>query len=120
MNIVADENVDHPIVEALREAGHSVSYVAEMESGISDERVLSSANEEKAILITADKDFGELYFRQHRLSTGVVLLRLSGLSGTKKSEIVCSTFKNHGKELRNSFAVVTPAGIRIHPSRDKW
>ena len=45
MRIVADERVDGPIVVRRREDGHEVDYVAEMEPGISDDRVLSHANE---------------------------------------------------------------------------
>lgn len=113
MNILADESVDRPIVEKLREAKYSVLYVAEMQPGISDEQVLNSANHENALLLTADKDFGELHFQQRRLSLGVVLIRLSGLSPTKKSEIVLATFKKHGEELFNSFSVITTVGIRV-------
>lgn len=88
MKILADEGVDRPIVERLRQSGHQVWYVAELEPGISDNVVLDLANRERAILLTADRDFGELVFRQGRLTTGVILLRLSGLSLARKAEIV--------------------------------
>ena len=113
MNLVADESVDLPVVEKLREAGYSVLSVAEIDPGISDEKVLNSANEKKALLLTVDKDFGELVFRQRQLTEGVVLIRLSGLSAIKKSEIVLSTFKKHSKEFLNSFTVISPGGVRI-------
>ena len=45
MNIVADESVDAPIVAALRQAGHDVSYIAELSPGVSDDVVLDGANE---------------------------------------------------------------------------
>ena len=57
MNLLADESMDKPIVEQLRQDGHDVLYVAEMEPGISDEVVLQRANEHQALLITEDKDF---------------------------------------------------------------
>lgn len=90
MDLLADENIDGQIVDALREKGYIVGYVAEMDPGISDEVVLELANREGALLLTADKDFGELVYRLRRLSTGVVLVRLAGLSPSKKSEIVVS------------------------------
>jgi len=68
LNYPADESVDWQIVERLRQDGHQVWYVAEMESGISDENVLDLVNKERHLLITADKDFGELVFLQRRLS----------------------------------------------------
>ncbi len=62
MNLLADESVDRQVVEKLRESGYSVLYVAELEPGISDQEVLNSANEENAVLLTADKNFGNLKF----------------------------------------------------------
>lgn len=78
MNLLADENLDRQIVERLRQDGHFVWYVAEMEPGISDDIVLNLANQEEALLLTGDKDFGELVFRLRRIALGVVLIRLSG------------------------------------------
>lgn len=113
MKFLADENVDRQIVDGLHREGYFVSYIADMEQGISDDAVLEMANKEGTLLLTADKDFGELIFRLHRLSAGVVLIRLAGLSPAKKTEIVVSIIKKHSKELIGSFAVVTPSGIRI-------
>ncbi len=62
MNFVADEGLDRQIVERLRQDGHTVSYVAEMDAGISDEAVLQLANDQNALLLTSDKDFGELRY----------------------------------------------------------
>ncbi|MBI5787734.1 MAG: DUF5615 family PIN-like protein [Candidatus Schekmanbacteria bacterium] len=113
MKFLADESVDGQIVARLRQDGHFLWYVAEMEPGISDETVLSLANNEKAILLTADKDFGELVFRQHRLTSGVVLIRLAGLPGNNKSEIVSSAVNNHSSELIQAFTVITVQATRI-------
>ena len=113
MKIVADESIDRQIVDGLRQAGYSVDYVAEMDPGISDETVLSLANEESAVLLTADKDFGELVFRQHRVDSGVVLIRLAGLSPTNKALLVAGIFDRHSAELSHGFTVITPGAIRI-------
>jgi predicted nuclease of predicted toxin-antitoxin system len=113
MNLLADESVDRPIVDRLRHDHHRVWYVAEMEPGIADDIVLELANREGAVLLTADKDFGELVFRQYRLTSGVVLLRLAGLSPTRKAQIVLSGIKKHMTELMQAFTVMTPGAIRI-------
>ncbi|HUE24225.1 MAG TPA: DUF5615 family PIN-like protein [Bryobacteraceae bacterium] len=76
MTFVADESVDRQIVERLRLDGHRVAYVAEMSPGIMDETVLTESRVSESVLITADKDFGELVFRQRQASTGVLLMRL--------------------------------------------
>ncbi|MCY7345316.1 MAG: DUF5615 family PIN-like protein [Pyrinomonadaceae bacterium] len=114
MNLLADESVDRQIVERLRQDGHDVLYVAEVEPSISDNIVFDRANEKSALLVTGDKDFGEIVFRDNRLSSGgVVLLRLVGLSAEKKVEIVSEALQTHGAEFANRFSVVAPGRIRI-------
>ncbi len=113
MNFLVDENVDRQIVDCLRKENYFVWYVAEMEPGISDETVLNIANQKKAVLLTADKDFGELVFRQSRIVSGVVLIRLSGLLPETKGKIVASAITMHIAEITQSFTVITPNAIRI-------
>ncbi len=114
MNFLADEGVDGQIVDILREAGHDVLYVADMAPGTSDDAVLAFANERDAALLTADKDFGEPIFRQRRISSAVILIRLSGLSPDRKAQIVASVVSEYEDELSpDTFAVVTPGAIRI-------
>jgi predicted nuclease of predicted toxin-antitoxin system len=114
MNLLADESVDRQIVERLRQDGHEVLYVAEMEPGIPDDVVLERANQISALLVTADKDFGELIFKDKRLTTnGVILLRLAGLSAQRKAEIVSVAFRERTAEFSNHFSVISPGRIRI-------
>ena len=113
MNILADESVDEPIVRRLREGGHLVWYVAEMEPELNDEAVLGRANQEQAVLATADKGFGELIFRQRKANAGVVLIRLAGLSSVSKAEIVISCFHSRPAELLQAFTVISPNAIRV-------
>ena len=90
------ECVDRQIVDRLRHDGYTVLYVAEMEPGISDHDVLNLANHEGAILLTADKDFGELVFRQGKVTRGIVLVRLAGLLPAIKADIIAATIEDHG------------------------
>lgn len=115
MNFFADESVDQPIVEHLRAEGHCVLAVIEMERSIPDEEVLRQANQQAALLLTADKDFGELVFRQRLLATGVVLLRLAGLSPEAKAGIVATVIRDHASELAGAFTVMSPGMVRIRP-----
>lgn len=113
MNFLADERVDRQIVEQLRRDGHRVGYVAEMTPGIPDATVLAAANPEAALLLTADKDFGEMLFRQRLHAHGVVLIRLAGLAPGRKAELVASAVNQHAADLRRAFTVVAPSAIRI-------
>ena len=113
MNFLADESVDRQIVDALREDDHAVLYVTEMDPGISDDEVLDKAEKGSAILITADKDFGELVFRQQRITKGVVLVRLAGLLPSKKAEIASTMIKKHLDAIQNAFSVISPNVFRI-------
>ena len=113
MTLVADESVDAHIVAALRQAGYQVHYIAETQAGLTDEAVLRASRKRQAPLLTADKDFGELVFRQHQLMTGVVLLRLAGLNPLRKNQCVLAFVRNHLEQLHGGFAVVSPMAVRI-------
>lgn len=115
MNFVADEGVDAQIVSRLRQEGHQVWYVAEMSPGMPDTAVLNLANQENAILITSDKDFGDLVYRQRQVTQGVVLLRLHGLPAEQKAELVTAMVQQHGAELTKAFTVLTPQKVRVRP-----
>jgi predicted nuclease of predicted toxin-antitoxin system len=113
VNLVADEGVERHIVAQLRQDGHDVLYIAEMEPSISDDRVLNRANAQGALLLTEDKDFGELVFRQRLVHTGVVLIRLAGLSSQMKVVRVSAVFRDHAAELSGAFSVISPGMVRI-------
>jgi predicted nuclease of predicted toxin-antitoxin system len=115
MNFLADEGVDFPVVQKLRGDGHEVLYVAEMAPGVSDETVLATANEKNALLLTTDKDFGELVYRLRRISAGVLLMRLAGLSPASKAEVVSSVVRDHGERLMYTFTVIAPGMVRVRP-----
>ncbi|MCP4358863.1 MAG: hypothetical protein GY796_12660 [Chloroflexi bacterium] len=86
MKFIADEGIDVPVVVSLRQENYQIWYVAEMSPGISDEAIYALANQEKAVLITADKDFGDIVFRQRKAAYGVILLRLHGLPLEQKAD----------------------------------
>lgn len=113
MKFVADECVDVQIIEHLIKIGYEVLFVPEIESGISDKKVLDIANRESAILITSDKDFGELVFRQKKITSGVILMRLAGLQPDVKASIAANAIKEHQDEIKNNFMVITAETVRI-------
>jgi predicted nuclease of predicted toxin-antitoxin system len=113
MILLADESVDRPIVQRLRQDGHDTAYVAELSPSITDEDVLREANQRSAILLTEDKDFGELVFRLDRVHGGVILVRLAGASPATKAETVAMVLQDHAAELPGAFTVISPGAVRI-------
>ena len=80
MKILADENVARDVVEWLRTSGHDVLFAAEANAGAEDIEWAARGEQEKRIILTSDKDFGELVFRDRLASHGIVLLRLDELA----------------------------------------
>jgi predicted nuclease of predicted toxin-antitoxin system len=113
MRLVADENINRLVVQHLRKAGHEIVAIAEDHATISDESVLDIANERQSILLTSDKDFGELAYRQNLVHCGIILVRLAGQTTEQKSIILEKVLNTHGDELRNSFTVITSDQVRI-------
>ncbi len=113
MNLVVDEGVDKPIVDALRSNGFVVDYFAESGAGTSDQEILAASSQAETLLLTCDKDFGELVHRQRMTTAGVVLIRLDGISAASKAEIVVRTMTGHGAEMAGKFSVISPGLLRI-------
>ncbi len=113
MNFLADESLDKQIVVLLRKNGYYVEYVAEMDPGINDKEVLQIAQKKGLVLITADKDFGELVYRQKLEISSVILVRLAGIISDDKAIIVYDTIKKHYSEIKDSFTVISANSIRI-------
>jgi predicted nuclease of predicted toxin-antitoxin system len=116
VNFLADESVEWEIVERLRQDGHSVQYVAEMSPSISDDEVLDLASQSGLLLLTGDKDFGELVYRQQRLTSGIILARLGSVPPLTRANIVAAVIRKHAEELIGSFTVITPGTTRIRQS----
>jgi predicted nuclease of predicted toxin-antitoxin system len=117
VTIVADENVDRQIVDHLRVKGHDVLYVAELDPGIDDETVLQRSRSAGTLLVTGDKDFGDLVFRERLDHAGVLLFRLGGLSPTRKAALVADAIELYGEEMGNGFAVLSERSLRLRPKR---
>jgi predicted nuclease of predicted toxin-antitoxin system len=115
MRFLADENVSRLLIERLRAGGFEVLSVAETSSGAPDRTVLDAAAAEGCILITEDRDFGELIIRQRLEVRGMILLELDRLSNASEAEVVAEVVAGHGDKLFGNLVVVEPGRIRIRP-----
>ncbi|WP_143307814.1 DUF5615 family PIN-like protein [Chitinophaga vietnamensis] len=113
MKFLADEGVDRPIVTLLRQSGFEVQYILELCPGADDDTVLDMANQTSSILITQDKDFGELVFRLKKLHSGIVLIRLGNAPSLIQAEIVNHVIQQHQSKISQAFTVIQPKTVRI-------
>ena len=114
MRFLADESCDFAVVRAQRGAGYDVLAVAELFPRAEDVQVIQRAIHEDRILITEDKDFGQLFFAHRgKKPRGVVLLRYPSQARGKLSEDIVRLVRRHGRKLRGCFVVIEPGRVRI-------
>ncbi len=113
MRFLVDECTGPAVARWLKSRGHEVFSVYEQASGVSDERIIEKVFEENWILITNDKDFGELVYRERRPHKGVVLLRLEDERAPNKIAALRNLLQSHADNLENKFVVLTEQHIRF-------
>ena len=111
MILVVDESVDREVVDYLRQQGHSITYIAETEPSLEDDFVLSLAVSKNTILVTADKDFGELIYRKGRVSG--VTPSTSSIDPNTKSYSLGQVIETHSDSLHNAFCVINEKQVRL-------
>jgi predicted nuclease of predicted toxin-antitoxin system len=99
--------------QALREAGHDVVAIAEVAKGATDDQVLEHALKEDRVLITEDRDFGELVYARGRSSSGVILLRFHSRVHHARTTTVVEAVCKLGSRLRGRFTVIEPGRVRL-------
>jgi predicted nuclease of predicted toxin-antitoxin system len=117
MRFLADENVSRLVIQRLRAGGFDVASIMEETSGVSDTAVLEIAGSGARILITEDRDFGELVIRQKLAVRGVVLLELDRLSNLGEADRVSEIVQAYLNKLEGNLVVVEPSRVRIRPLR---
>lgn len=115
MRFLADENFPKNAVLALQQQGHNVLWIRIDAPGSSDQGILARAQAEERIILTFDKDFGELAFCFGLPATsGIVLFRLPLLKPTSLINIVISALATQS-DWSGLFTVVESDRIRIRP-----
>ena len=114
MRFLLDENLWQDAVEALRELGHDVAWVRVDAPALPDDDILTLAGLDGRILVSADKDFGDLVFgRGLHADNGVILLRFTGSLAAKTALLVQAVGVRD--DWSGLFAVVENDRIRIRP-----
>jgi len=118
MRFLANENFPSDAVQALRSDGHDVVWIRETAPGIADPEVLRQAVQEERILLTFDKDFGELAFHQRLpASCGVILFRIPTPSAFYVAQFTLKVIASRS-DWSGHFTVVEEQRIRMRPLPD--
>ena len=113
VRFLADESCDFAVVRALRAADHDVVAVSEQSPRAEDSDVIQMALEDERIVLTEDKDFGQLVYASGQQSAGVIFIRFPAKARTTLPSAITKLVQGVGDQLMGAFVVVRPGGIRI-------
>ncbi len=113
MKFLADENMSRAIVTRLRDLGHDVLYAADDKPGAADSGWLDRAEADGRIVLTANKDFGDLIYRDRLISHGVILLRLGDMLLTDRVARLEQAWAIVELHPTGKFIAIAPSKIRI-------
>jgi predicted nuclease of predicted toxin-antitoxin system len=115
LRFLVDVNVGLAVVHSLRDSGHDVVFVGDLDSCMPDSDILSLAHGEQRIILTMDTDFGELVHRSQQPHTGVLLLRMPGVDRNEKIRIVQAIVNRYADQLPGQYCVYRKGRLRIRP-----
>lgn len=112
MKFLANENIPQAAIELLREEGFDVASVSEISPSIKDEAVILLASMENRIIITFDRDYGELIFKHNlKHSAGVIYFRIQNFQPVEPAEILINLLKTD-LNFEGFFTVISETNIR--------
>ena len=114
MKVLLDACVWGGAVRELQEAGHDVVWCGDWPNDPGDREILDQARQEGRVLVTLDKDFGELAVVRRVRHAGIV--RLVNLRATQHGRVCLSILDQHGDDLeRGALITVEPGRVRLRP-----
>ena len=113
MKFLFDVGVGRKAEQFLAAQGHDVQAVRDLDPSMPDSDILDIAVFEARLVVTMDKDFGELVYRSRRAHAGVLLLRLEGSTGDEKVGVIKTLIENYAGDIVGRFAVYQNGRLRI-------
>ena len=113
MRFLIDENVSPTVGDLLRAAGHDLTAAAVICPGATDARVVALAQTESRVVISDDKDFDELAFRDGVFPPGIVRLVLPAFTPAEKGARILAVLAGEGARIPGSIVVIEPARTRL-------
>ena len=113
MKFLANQNFPRPSIIAIRERGYEVVSVSEKYPGITDESIISIASQHDLIILTFDKDYGEIIFKYSKVNPpAVVFFREKGDSPQFAGQTLLSILHSSSIRIVNCFTVIEKDRIR--------
>lgn len=113
MLFLANENSPLPSVIFLRLNGYNILSVSELYPGISDGEVIDKAVADNSIILTFDKDYGEILFKHERKNPpAVIFFRYKGENPESAGQLLFDIIENRKLDIENKFTVIEKEGIR--------
>lgn len=113
MRVLVDVSAGEAVTDALRQAGHDTVSVRDRDPRLSDSEILAWAVAENRLVVTMDKDFGELVYHSGHAHSGVLLLRLADAAAVEKARIAAMILGQFGGQLLGHFGVYQDGRLRI-------
>jgi len=113
LKLLVDVGVGKAVENWLKTQGHDVLAVRDLDPRMPDLNILALAVREQRLVVTMDKDFGELVYRSRQPHAGVLLLRLEEARSNAKVAVVEEILRKYEKQLLGNFAVYQSGRLRI-------
>jgi predicted nuclease of predicted toxin-antitoxin system len=114
VKVLLDTCVWGKAAEALSAAGHDVVWAGAWPRDPGDDEILAVVSAEGRVLVTLDKDFGELAIVEQRKHSGII--RLTGFSARAQAGACLLVLEMHGDELRaGGIVTAEPGRLRVRP-----
>ena len=115
MKFLANAHISRAILAFLQQAGHDCVHAELIGPGLADEALLNMAVAQQRVILTADKDFGELVFRRRIPAVGVILLRLRAPSEADRLALFQRHWPSIERAVVGHFVVATNRRVRRSP-----
>ena len=113
LKFVLDVGVGNKVGQHLTHQGYDALLISTINPSMSDSEILAIAENENRMVITMDKDFGELVYHSEKAHAGVLLLRLEDATGEEKVEVMRFIIDNFKDILEHKFCVFKNGRLRI-------
>ena len=113
LRFLVDVGVSKKVEECLIKNGYDIKAVRDLNPGMDDDKILRIASSENRMVITMDKDFGELVYHSKSPHSGVLLLRLEDARANEKVKTIEKILTDYSNRLQNRFCVFQYGRLRI-------